>query len=352
AKKHYFSLNKYDSIDQTVEDIKKSLGKLIEKKSIYGFIIIPKDIFKSNTVEYHARSVSSFIDNERISGAISKVVNKKRLEQEGLDPIKVENLTKRINLKAIKFGAPGETEEKGQTFAITYILVMIIYMSVLLYGIAVQRSVLEEKSSRIVEIIISSVKPFQLMLGKILGVGTVGLTQFIIWGIFGIGLSKYSKEIVSFFSKEAAEAMPGMISIPAHIFIFFIVYFILGYFMFACFYAAIGSMVNTEEEAQQLQIPIIGFLVIPILLLMYIINSPDSTVSVVLSLIPFFTPILMFCRICVLTPPALEIAISILILTGTIVLLIWLVSKIYRVGILMYGKKPTFAEVVKWIKYS
>ena len=141
-------------------------------------------------------------------------------------------------------------------------------------------------------------------------------------------------------------------SIPAYIFIYFIVFFILGYFLYGTIYAAVGSMVNSEKEAQQLLMPISMFLIVPILLVMFVMRAPDSTASVILSMIPFFAPILMLLRISILLPPFPQVAGSILLMILSILFMIWLVAKIYRVGILMYGKRPTFKEIVKWVRHS
>ena len=218
-------------------------------------------------------------------------------------------------------------------------------MAILIYGQVIMRGVIEEKSSRVVEVVLSSLRPFQLMMGKILGIGAVGLTQFSIWTLFGIGASIYS---TSFIPAGAGFSMP---SIPAHVFVYFVVFFILGYFLFGTLFAAIGSMVNSEKEAQQLVMPVTMFLIIPIMLMIFIIRAPDSSLAVFLSFIPFFAPILMFLRITVLLPPFGQIGASIVILILTILLMVWLTAKIYRVGILMYGKRPKFAEIVRWIRY-
>jgi len=188
------------------------------------------------------------------------------------------------------------------------------------------------------------------MSGKILGIAAVGFTQYTIWAIFGFSVSRYSKNLISSFLPAASEfKLP---TIPLYVFIYFVLFFILGYFLYGTVYAAIGSMVNSEKEAQQLLFPVTMFLIVPILLMIFVMRSPNSSLSVVLSLIPFFAPILMLLRICVLLPPFVQVAGSILILLLTIFLMIWLTAKIYRVGILMYGKRPSFQEIVKWIRYK
>jgi ABC-2 type transport system permease protein len=279
------------------------------------------------------------------------VVIEKRLKKEGLDPDRVAQYIKRVGMRTIKVTKKGEEEEdKGGTFIVSYLFVLILYVTLIFYGQAIMRGVIEEKNSRVVEIIVSSLRPFQLMMGKILGIAAVGFTQYAIWALFGFSASRYSKSIVS--SLFPAAAGFKMTSIPPYIFVYFVVFFILGYFLFATIYAAIGSMVNSEKEAQQLVFPVIMFLVIPMMLMALILRSPNSSLSVILSLIPFFAPILMLMRITILLPPFIEIASSIALLALSVLLMIWLTAKIYRVGILMYGKRPSIREVAKWMKYG
>jgi len=342
-----------------VEEVRNELREKVLRKEISAYIYIPEDVLEIGPAEsaakdsvpeevkaeYVSEHTTDFEELRTLNRALNNVVIEKRLKREGLDPLKVAQYIKRVDLQPIKITKKGEEKDTAGTFMISYFLALIIYMAILIYGQVIMRGVIEEKSSRVVEVVLSSLKPFQLMMGKILGIGAVGLTQFSIWTLFGIGASVYS---TSFIPAGADFAMP---SIPAHVFIYFVVFFILGYFLFGTLYAAIGSLVNSEKEAQQLVMPVTMFLIVPIMLMIFIIRAPDSSLSVFLSMIPFFTPILMFLRITVLLPPFGQIGASIVILILTILLMVWLVAKIYRVGILMYGKRPKFAEIVRWIRY-
>lgn len=347
-------------ISYGVESLRNEWNKKVLEKELSAYIFIPEDILgieaaksavkdsesEERKVEYVSQHTTDFEELRVLNGVLNSVIIEKRLKKEGLDPQKVSQYIKRVGLKPIKVTKKGEEEDTVGTFMISYFLGLIIYMAILIYGTIIMRGVIEEKNSKVVEVVLSSLRPFQLMLGKILGIGAVGLTQFSIWTLFGIGASLYS---TSFIPAGADFKMP---SIPAYVFIYFVVFFILGYFLFGTFYAAIGSMVNSEKEAQQFIFPVTMFLIIPILLMIFIIRSPNSSLSVTLSLIPFFAPILMFLRVTVLLPPFGQIGASIVILILTILLMVWLAAKIYRVGILMYGKRPKFAEIVKWIRYK
>jgi ABC-2 type transport system permease protein len=215
------------------------------------------------------------------------------------------------------------------------------------------RSVIEEKSSRVIESVIASVKPFHLMAGKILGVGALGLTQYSLWALVMGLLSLYGVKFTALFASDPATAANlTMPTVAPGILLFFILFFVLGYFLFSAIFAGLGAMVNSDQEAQQLVFPVIMLVIIPFLCTFYIIENPDTQMSVVLSLIPFFAPMTMFARIVVLTPPAWEIALCLALLVATIVGTIWLVGRIFRVGVLMYGKRPSLPEVIKWIRYA
>lgn len=343
-----------------LEELRHKLRERVLKKELSAYIYIPEDVLEigvresavrdsepeEKKVEYVSEHTTDFEKLRTLSRVLNNVIIEKRLKREGLDPQKVAQYIKRVELQPIKITKKGEEKDTGGTFMISYILALIIYMAILIYGQVIMRGVIEEKSSRVVEVVLSSLKPFQLMMGKILGIGAVGLTQFSIWTLFGIGASVYG---TSFIPAGVNFSMP---SIPAHVFVYFVVFFILGYFLFGTLYAAIGSMVNSEKEAQQLVMPVTMFLIVPIMLMIFIIRAPNSSIAVFLSFIPFFAPILMFLRITVLLPPFGQIGASIVILILTILLMIWLTAKIYRVGILMYGKRPKFAEIVRWIRYK
>ena len=335
-----------DDVDKLLEE----LNRKVLKKELSAYIFIPWDISEGGEAEYVSEHVSDFDKRGNINQALSSVIIEKRLRNEGLDPQEIGKYMRPVKLITKKVTKRGVERDTGGTFIISYFLVLILYMTLIFYGQIILRGVIEEKSSRVVEIVLSSLKPYQLMAGKILGIAAVGFTQYAIWALFGIAAVKYSGSIITkFFPAAQGFQVP---SIPPYIFIYFVLFFILGYFLYATLYATVGSMVNSEKEAQQLVMPVTMFLVVPILLMMFVIRSPNSSLSVVLSIIPFFAPILMLLRVCILLPPFIQVGGSVLILILTTILMIWLTAKIYRVGILMYGKRPGFKEIVKWMKYK
>ena len=345
-----YQFNLVNATTDNLEETKSTLSQSVHDEKIDGYFIFPEDIIESNHSEFYAKSVTDFDRNRTFRNAISQIITNYRLNQSNLDPTMIKKLTKRIALKTFKIEKGGEEKEDvGLSFAVTFIMVMFLYMALIMYGVFVMRSVYEEKLSRVVEVIISSCKPFQLMAGKVLGIGAVGLTQYFIWASVAGILTFYAGNIVRFFA-PTAEAVP-IPAIPISVLIYFVVYFILGYLLFATLYAAAGAMVNSDQDAQQFQFPVIMLIILAFFFSFHIIRSPDSSLSKIVSLIPFFSPITMFTRISVQTPPFSEIIISILILIVTIIALIWVAGKIFRVGILIYGKRPTLPELLNWLKY-
>jgi ABC-2 type transport system permease protein len=224
-----------------------------------------------------------------------------------------------------------------------FVFIMLLYMTILLYGVAVMRGIILEKSSRIVEVLLSSVSSFQLMVGKLAGLAAVGLTQMAVWIMAASFLSSHAGQWLH-------RDIPAIASSSSLAFL--AVFFLLGYALYATLFAAVGAMCNSEQDAQQLQMLLVLPLVIPILVNPYIVQNPDNSVSVVLSLIPLFAPMVMFLRIHILPPPVWQIVASIGLLVLAIALTVYLAAKIFRVGILMYGKRASLAEVWKWMRYN
>ena len=224
----------------------------------------------------------------------------RRLEARGISNEETRAISRAVSFKLFKLTEEGAREGGIESdFATSYAFALIIYMTVLLYGMAVQRSVIEDKTSRIVEILLSSAKPFQLMLGKILGVGGVGLTQYALWAIVALGGAAYIR--------GTSPALAGVTALAPLTLGFFVIYFVLGFLLYAAMYAAIGAIVTTDQEAQQMQWPVTMLIVIPIILMMQVLRDPDGTMSTVFSMIPFFSPIIMLVRINLHTPPAWQI---------------------------------------------
>jgi len=330
-----------------IAEIQRDLNDRAEKGEIQGYLVVDDVTIRDSEVIYFARNPSSAISSDLLRTSLRESITKYRLMRIGVKGPQIDDAVRRVGFDIQKATNDPEKRESGMSaFFLSFALTMFIYLTVIVYGVYVLRGVLEEKSNRIVEIIISSVKPFHLMTGKIFGIGLVGLTQIAIWTVFALLLTVPS--LAAFLSINR-ESIPAINPVAL---VFFPIFFVLGYFLYATIYAGIGSMFNSDEDAQQMVSIASLLMVIPMMFLLPVIKNPNGNLATGLSLVPFFAPILMYLRITIQTPPAWQIALSIAIMLATILFMVWLVSKIYRVGILMYGKKPTIPELVRWLRYT
>ncbi|CAN1540154.1 NatB ABC-type Na+ efflux pump, permease component [Flavobacteriaceae bacterium] len=364
----------YRYIDLSPIDLKIIKDSLINE-SYEGLIYIPKIAdYKTleNKVQYISNDSPSITFVENVQDIIAKKITKENFETAKLDTLAIRNAEANVNIELKK--ATGEDSLKGLNeikIAIGGAFGYLIMMFIIIYGNMVMRSVIEEKTNRIVEIIISSVKPFQLMMGKIIGTSLAGILQFFIWAIIGLALMFSASIFLGINASPTAKIPPEMLhsaqqefagvaqmyikelwNLPiATILLSFVVYFIGGYFLYSSFYAAIGAAVDNETDSQQFLLPIIMPLVLGVYIGFFtVMNDPHGTIATVFSMIPLTSPIVMLMRI-PFGVPWWQIAISVTILFGTFFFVVWFAAKIYRVGILMYGKKPTWRELYKWLKY-
>jgi len=370
------SLNNSDDLNfHFIDDFDLEEAKLISKtKSDYGLLFIPyyDDLNQiADSIMFISEDAPSIAIISRIEGKIERLLTNRNFEKVGLDIEKINKSKININLYQESFEGEETTKMDGIIKLIFgMVLGMLLYIFIFAYGSMIMMSVIEEKTSRIVEIMISSVKPFQLMMGKILGTSLAGLTQFLVWtilivmfsylmtAIFGIETSTQNSELLLSSSgnmsmnTEALDMISAFIDLPlTNIFVAFLIYFIGGYLLYASLFAAIGAAVDNQTDAQQFVMPITIILVLALYVGIFTVpEDPNGTVAIIFSYIPFTSPVVMLMRI----PngvPIYEQIISIIILYLTFTLCIWVAAKIYRVGILMYGKKPSYKELIKWLKY-
>jgi ABC-2 type transport system permease protein len=335
---------KYDveTVANTSDDERKALTQRVNDGTLDGYVWLPDQAMAARKVTYSGREVSDFMDVNAVETAVTDARMEQQLAAHGLGAEVTENLLRKVTVDTVRINKGKESKTSTmEGLASSFGLVMLLYVVLLLYGIMVMRSVLEEKTSRIVEVLLSSVRAHELMAGKIVGVGAVGLTQVIVWMLMAGGLT---------LPAVAAAAQHIEIS-PASI-AAFAIFFLLGFLLYSAIYASIGAMVNSEQEAQQLQI--LGFspLIVAVSMMMLVVRQPNSTVAIWASMVPFLAPILMYLRISVQPPPLWQIGLCIALLVVTIWGVMVLAGRIYRVGILMYGKRPTLPELMKWLKYA
>jgi ABC-2 type transport system permease protein len=329
-------------VTDTRDDERKHLSKEVSDGNLDGYIWLPDQAMAARKVTYSGREVSDFMDVNAVETAVTDARMEQQLASHGFGSDASEDLLRKVTVDTIRINKGKESKTSTmEGLATSFGLVMLLYVVLLLYGIMVMRSVLEEKTTRIVEVLLSSVRARELMAGKILGVGAVGLTQVCVWMLMAAALMLPAAAV----AVQHIEISP--MSIAA-----FAVFFLLGFLLYSAIYAAIGAMVNSEQEAQQLQI--LGFspLIVAISMMMLVVRQPNSTIAIWASMIPFLSPILMYLRISVQPPPLWQIALCIALLVATIWGVMVLAGRIYRVGILMYGKRPTLPELIKWMKYA
>lgn len=344
----------YISPDDTAKltEQRAILDSLVRGKELKSYLIINNNAEVNDSIVLVAKSFG-FSTNSRFEKRLSDILSGIRLNKSevNLEIDSILNLTRRIDLTQ---QAPGGIERDFLTMYMGGIIfVMIIFMTIITYGQVLMRSIIEEKNSRIIEVMISSVSPFQLMAGKIIGLGLANLTQVGIWIILGIGIYIFRGDLD--INADVAATMFNPVFLT-----FFLVYMFIGYIMYSTLFALIGSIVNTDKEAQNFIFPITMILILPVMTAMYIIQEPDSALTVTISLIPIFTPTLMIMRMNFIgvdaftfsNPIVLEATIGIVLTSLTTLLIIWITSKIFRIGILMYGKRPTLPEIIKWMRYN
>lgn len=351
--------------EAATEALEIALQERVNTKDIYAYLAIPKNVFANGEVRLYARTTTNFEVQRALRRMISDIVRDKRFADSGYSQREVSQLMRSVkfnayavkNSKGDTGGAAVESSiETGARLGLGYVLVFVLYMFVIIYANSIMRSVLEEKTTRIVEVIVSSIKPYQLLLGKLVGVCSVCLTMLAIWVLFGVVLIMNINPLLRIFGIESLPIQLLLIvgtvkASSAEMLTYFFVYFIIGFFMYSTLYAVVGAICGSEEEAQQAGAPLVMLIIVPFVLMVQLVRIPDSTFSVLLSHVPFFSPILMFMRINVLMPPLWEILLNILVVCATVGLIMLMSGKIYRVGILMYGKRPTLRQLWQWTRY-
>jgi ABC-2 type transport system permease protein len=305
-----------------------------------GYVYLPPDALERSIAFYYAKNVSNMVDLGAMHESVKDAFLRFRLGQAGVAAGTLARVLERPSVKTIKVSSAGDREDRGSSFLLSMTLMMMLYASVAMWGAALMNGVIEEKASRVVEVVVSSVPPTQLLAGKLLGVGAAGLTQFLVWVLF----------MAAFALIGGAAAGAAAPDIPPAVMVFFVVFFLLGYFLYGVMYAAVGAAVNSTQEAQSLVFPVMLPLMTAVMVFPAVLRSPESGMSTLMSLVPFWTPLLMFLRISTIMPPWWEVSLSLLLTLGSIIALNWVAGRIYRVGILMYGKRPTFPEILRWVR--
>ena len=340
-------LQKVETANEPLEQTREELRRRIREKEIDLYLILPADVLERGSADLVGNSTGDIFAKNNLENAVSNAVREARLEEARIDPQTVRTLSRRTELKTARLDAGGETEDSGQLFFVAFGISFVIYLTILMYGQMVLGAVIEEKETRIAEILFASVRPFTLMVGKLVGVSCVALTQLAIWGLAFITFVALGTNALTW--KGVPIQLPG---IRPMLFVYFALFFLLGYFIYSTVYALVGSMVTTPQEGAQLAMPIILLLAVAFYCAFPVMRSPNSPFAVWVSIFPFFASITMVVRIVSQTPPFWQIALALLLELATIVGLLWVAGKVYRIGMLMYGKKATIPEIVRWLRQA
>lgn len=346
-----------------------SLQARVRRGELDGYFVLPRGLLDGEgEASYYSEGGGGFSAQFRLQEAVGDVVRRARLEAAGASADVLDAAEAPVGVRLVALTDEGEAEDATWLYAgLGYAMGFIIYIAMFVYGAMVMRGVIEEKTNRIVEIVASSARPFQLMMGKVLGIGAVGLTQFALWvilvlvGIVALGTvlaGMVDPTALAGADAAAVEDLPidpsmlTLANVPFDLIVYFLLFFLGGYLLYGSLFAAVGSAVEQESDAQSLQLPIMIPVILPALFLPFIADNPDAPASVALSLVPFFSPILMVVRAAATEVPFWQMGLSLVLLALAFIGTIWVASRIYRVGILMYGKKATFKDLARWVRYA
>jgi ABC-2 type transport system permease protein len=317
-----------------------------------GVLVLTDSTISAGQMRYYGANVGSPNDMSALRATVRPLVMGARLERAGVDPGVVDAAQGNVELTTERVTQGQLTGQSGSaSFLLAYVMSFMLYLALLLYGMQVMSSVVEEKSSRIVEVLVSSLTPFQLLLGKVIGVASVALVQLGLWAGTAMVLTTYRLQVAGAFgaSPKSVADLP-IPTVSPMMLVVFLSFFVLGFFFYSAMYAAVGSMCNSHQEAQQSQTPVTLFVAAGLMLMFSLLSEPNGTMAHVLSLVPFFAPFVTPVRYSLSPLPWTELLLSVLAMVAGLVVVVWIAARIYRVGILSYGKKPKLSEVARWVR--
>ena len=326
-----------------------ALTRRIDAGSLDGYLVLPADATAGGLVVYRGTNASSNIDMAILEHSLRTAIVDVRAHSLGLSDAQTTALLAPVSFDARQPTANGREVNGGAAFAVAYVVSLLLYIGILLYGVTVMRSVILEKSSRVMEVVVSCARPWDLMLGKVAGIGLLGLTQLAVWIAIVALASSFKGAILSRFA-GADSASIVLPSVGVGQILCIVLFFLGGYFLYSSVFAAVGAANDSERDAQQAQMPVMMVLVVATLCFPVVSGAPRDPAAVVLTTIPFFSPVLMPMRALLTPVPAWQMALSLATLLGTIVVSLWCAARIYRVGILMYGKRSTLRELLRWVR--
>ncbi len=321
----------------------------VRSKQIKGYLVLDQATAQGTGARYAGVNATSIADMRRIENVVSRELMGQNLVRAGVPPQEVDRVTRmRFTLQSERLTSTGRGGSGSMNIIFAAVVGLLLYMTILIYGQNVLRGVLEEKQTRVAEVVVSSVRPRTLLAGKVLGVGAVGLTQMLIWLVASIGMLKYRVPVMNALGLQVTDI--PMPSITAGQVAILFLFFVLGYTLYSALFAAVGAMVNSEQEAQQAQLPVVLILVLSVMFLQPVLMEPDGTLARALGLLPVSSPIIMPLRMSMVDVPIWEILASAAGLTLACYLAVYVAAVVYRTGLLMHGKRASFREVARWLR--
>jgi len=338
----------YDAGGKSPEQVRQELNARAVADEIDAYLIVPQNIAdKDVRYEFRSRKAGDFVAEKTLDDALNEAVRSERLAEANIDKKLLDELSRDIDLDAKSISESGEEKDSDMLFIASLVIGMMLYLSLTIWGQVILGAVVEEKETRIAEILFSSAPPFTLLFGKLTGVGLAGLTQLGIWvaSLLGIGFFLSLQPGLESVFASLPDITPVMV-------VYFFLFFLAGFFIYASMFTLIGSMVTTVQEGGQFAFPPILIMLVGFYFCFAVIRDPNSTLSFWVSIIPFFAPLVMPVRILAETPPFWQIALSLVLNGLAIAGLVWLAARVYRIGMLMYGKRATIPEIWKWIRQA
>ena len=348
---------------EPVDKAKSELRQQVATGEVYAYLVIPENVFQEGKVRYYAKTITNIDVQGVLRRLLSEIVRNKRFAESSYSQLEIKRLMRSVAFDTFAITGDGENAEvqiKGKVETSfrrsrAFLLIFVLYLFIVIYANSVMQNVLEEKITRIVEVIVSSVKPYHFLFGKLIGVCAACLTIFAVWVIFGAMLINNFNLLLDAFDIDAQQSLLIVVALikasSTDVLIYFFIYFICGFVFYSTLYAAVGVICSSNEDAQQFSALTTILPSVPVVLMLQLSKMPDAPLAIILSHIPFFSPFLMFMRINMLMPPLWEILLNIFVVCATVLLVTLISGKIYRVGILMYGKRPTLAQLWQWARY-
>ena len=341
-----------DNLDARRDSLVRQVGVGREAEGLDGVLVLTDDAVTSGKIPYYGANVGSPQEMRRLETAVQTALRLERLRRAGIDPFVALPALRPIDLEAQKVSGGAVTGESGDaSFILAYAMSFMLYMALLLYGVQVMTSVVEEKSSRISEVLMGSMRPFELLLGKVIGVGAVGLVQLAVWAGTAMALTRFRAQLAGLFgvapdalrTMPIPEVSPGLLAV-------FLLFFVLGFLFYASLYAAVGSTCSTVQETQQASMPVTMTIAVGLILMFSLFGEPNGSLARLLSLLPPFAPFMTPVRHALVRLPPVEIALSALTVAAGVVVVAWVAGQIYRTGILMHGRRASLREVWRWLR--